>query len=80
MDAVQSGELPNVGMANALQQQVSADGGMEMMNNLMSGTALAPGTDTQTNQEAMDYASQQQQPSGPSGFGGPAGTAGVPPV
>jgi Bacteriophage head to tail connecting protein len=79
MDAVQSGELPNVGMANALQQQVSADGGMEMMNNLMSGTALAPGTNTQSNQEAMDYASQQQ-PSGPSGFGGPTGTAGVPPV
>lgn len=59
VDAVQSGELPNVGMANALQQQVSADGGMEMMNQLMSGTTLSPNTDTQVQQEMMDNYGQQ---------------------
>lgn len=56
VDAVQSGQLPNVGMANALQQQVSSDGGMDMMNQLMSGTTLSPGTDTQTQQEMIDNA------------------------
>jgi hypothetical protein len=66
IDAVQSGELPSVGMANALQQQVSADGGMEMMNNLMSGTASAPGLDTQAQQEVID--------SGTTAIGQPAGT------
>jgi hypothetical protein len=56
VDAVQSGELPSVGMADALQQQISADGGMDMMNQLMSGTTSAPGLDTQQQMETMDNA------------------------
>ena len=44
VDAVSSGELPNVGMANAIQSQLGADGGMGMMNQLMAGTGLAPNT------------------------------------
>lgn len=58
VDAVQSGELPSVGMANALQQQISADGGMDMMNQLMSGTTSAPGLDTQQQMETLDNAGQ----------------------
>jgi hypothetical protein len=57
VDAVQSGQLPSVGMANALQSQVAADGGMSMMANLMPGTSMAPGTNTDAQLEALDNGS-----------------------
>lgn len=66
-DALASGSLPNVGMANALQQQMAADGGMTMTNQLTSGTTLAPGIDTDTQQEMIDEqlnAARQQQLTG----------------
>jgi hypothetical protein len=75
-DAVSSGELPNVGMANALQQQLTADGGADMMNQLASGTSLSPGTDTQQQQEVIDATQQLNgQLGGPAS--GPASGAGV---
>ena len=66
-DALDSGSLPSVGMANALQQQMAADGGMTMTNQLTSGTSLAPGIDTDTQQEMIDEqlnAARQQQLTG----------------
>jgi hypothetical protein len=75
-DAVQSGQLPNVGMANALQQQISADGGMNMMNQLMSGTSLAPEVNTQQQQEVID--SYGQQPTTGPSTGQPGPTTTVP--
>jgi hypothetical protein len=66
VDAVNSGELPSVGMANALQQQISADGGMNMMNQLMSGTELSPNTTTQGQQEMMTDAAATA-PTSPAG-------------
>lgn len=78
VDAVQSGSLPNVGMANALQQQVSADGGMNMMNQLMSGTSLSPNTDTQTQQEIIDNGIGQ--PTGAIQPGIPTGAESLPVV
>lgn len=80
VDAVQSGQLPNVGMANALQQQVSTDGGMDMMNQLMSGTTLSPGTDTASQQEIIDNAGTSSigQPQLASTDAGPTTGEGVP--
>jgi hypothetical protein len=73
-DALQSGEVPNVGMANALQQQVSADGGQEMMNQLMSGTNLSPGANTDVQQQAIDSnATTQPDPSSGQPVPTPAG-------
>jgi hypothetical protein len=63
-------------MANALQQQISADGGMNMMNQLMSGTSLAPEVNTQQQQEVID--SYEHQPTTGPSTGQPGASTTVP--